>query len=394
MILMIKCASIYTYELDDPAVALGDIESQLAEKIELLDNTVGIIMCHTEFIGSGVARHISENLPFDTAGVTTSSQAVNNEAGELVLTVFVITSDDVRFRTGATQSVEEDIYEPTKAAFDAAAAGEADKPVLAIIFPPLLLKYSGDAYINAWKQVIPGVPVFGTIPADDTLNLEGSETIFCGRNDKTSMAFVLCYGNINPRFLVGTLAEGETMPYRGEITKSRGRFVQEINNVNAYKYFESIGFANNGALAENYLFVPFVINQKQRDDYDGIPVIRGHSSFADDGTAVFSGDVDEGSTFKLLACGSDDVLSTTRQIVARINELPDINGVLMFPCIVRRMMTMRNGPLIELETARGLMNPAIPFMMGYSTGEFCPTSVKNGVPTNRFHNYSLIVLII
>ena len=394
MIVLIKCASIYTYEVDDPEVALEEITRQLEEKIKLLENTVGIIMCHTEFINSGVARHIGENLPFDTAGVTTSSQAVNNEASELILTVFVITSDNVWFRTGLTDSMEDDIDEPIKAAFDIAAAGEPDNPGLAIIFPPLFLKYSGDAFINAWKNVIPNVPVFGTIPADDTLTFEASETIYNGKNYNTSMAFVLCYGNVNPRFLVATLAAGETMPYRGEITKSHGPFVQEINNINAYKYFESIGFANDGALAENYLLVPFVINQKQRGDYDGIPVIRGHASFTDDGTAIFRGDVDEGSTFTLLACSSDDVISTTRQIVMQINELTDINGVLMFPCIVRRMMTMHSDPMVELETARDLINPEIPFMMGYSGGEFCPTSVKGGIPTNRFHNYSLIILIL
>jgi len=391
---MMKCASIYTCEVDDPAAALDEIKSQLDEKLTLLDNSVGIVMCHTEFVSSGVTRHVCENLPFDTVGVTTSSQAVNDDVGELILTVFVITSDDVWFRAGLTKSLFDGIDEPIKAACDKVSAGEPHKPGLALIFPPLFIKYAGDAYIETLKNVIPGVPLFGTMPADDTLTLEGSETIYNGNNYRTSMPFVFCYGNINPRFLVGTLAEGETMPYRGEITKSHGPFVEEINNVNAYKYFESIGFANKGALAENNLLVPFVINQKQRDDYDGIPVIRGHASFMDDGTAIFSGYVDEGSTFTLLGCGEENVLSITRQMTEQINDLSGINGVLLFPCIVRRMITMHSNPLVELETARDLMNPEIPFMMGYSGGEFCPTSVKNSIPTNRFHNYSLIILII
>lgn len=391
---MLKCASIYIYEIDDPEIALEEIKAQLKEKITLLEHSVGIIMCHTEFVGTGVLKHICENLPFELAGVTTSSQAVNGEAGELVLTIFVMSSDDVCFRTGVTESLSEDIEEPTKSAFDKAAIGVSGLPKLALVFPPLILKYAGDSYINAWKQIIPDVPVFGAIAIDDTLNFEGSMTIHNGESYKTAMSFVLCYGNMNPRFFVGTLPENKVMPYKGEITKSNGPFVQEINNMNAYKYFEDIGFASNGALAENFLFVPFVIDQKKREDYDGIPVVRGHVSFTEDGTAIFRGDVDEGSTFTLLTCDPEDVLSTTRQKIEQINQLPDVNGALFFPCIVRHMLTMRISPLIELETVKDTINPDIPFMMGYAGGEICPTSIRNGIPTNRFHNYSLVILVI
>ena len=389
-----KCASVYTYEIDDPKIALEEIKAQLENKITLLKNSVGIIMCHTEFISSGVVKYISENLPFDLAGVTTSSQAVNNEAGELILTIFIMTSDDTWFKTGVTESVNEGIDEPTKKAFDKVSAGVSEPPKLALIFPPLILKYAGDAYINAWKQLIPDVPVFGTLAIDDTLTFEGSETIYNGESYKTAMPFVLCYGSINPRFLIETLPQNKVMPYKGEITKSSGPFVQEINNINAYKYFESIGFASNGALADNYLFVPFVIDQKRREDYDGIPVVRGHASFTEDGTAIFRGDVDEGSTFTLLTSDSKDVLSTTLQKIRQLNELPNVNGVLMFPCIVRRMMTQRLNPLAELETVRDTIHSDIPFMIGYSGGEICPTSIKNCIPTNRFHNYSLVILVV
>ena len=74
--------------------------------------------------------------------------------------------------------------------------------------------------------------------------------------------------------------------------------------------------------------------------------------------------------------------------------MPDVNGVLMFPCIVRRMMTMQINSLTELESVRNMINPVIPFMVGYSGGEICPTLIKNGVPTNRFHNYSLVILVV
>jgi len=208
------------------------------------------------------------------------------------------------------------------------------------------------------------------------------------------MPFVLCYGNINPRFLIGILPEDKVMPYKGEVTKSNGSFVAEINNINAYKYFEDIGLAKDGAFAHSSLFVPFVIDQKKREDYDGIPVIRGHAAFTEDGTAIFRGNVDEGSTFTMLATESNGVLSATRQKIGQINELNDVNGALIFPCIVRQMMTIGAGSLAELEIIKDIINPDIPFMAGYSGGEVCPTSVKNNVPINRFHNFTLIILIL
>ena len=390
---MLKCASAYTYEIDDPAVAIDEIRSQL-EKTPLMKNTVGIIMCNPEYIASGVVEHLCRSLPYGLVGITTSSQAVNGEAGELMLTVFIMTSDDVVFKTGVTGSLDDGVAEPVVKALGEAAAGIPEMPKLALIFPPLLLKYAGDAYIEACRDVLPGVPVFGSFAVDDTLTFEGNRTICGGEGHKDSMAFVLCYGNISPRFLIGTLPDDKTMPYKGEITKSSGPYVREINNMSAYKYFESIGFTSNGALADNYLFVPFVIDQKKREDYDGVPVIRGHASFTEDGGAIFRGNVDEGSTFTLLTCGPEDILKTTREKIAQINAMPDVNGALLFPCIVRRMILQRLHHLKGLETVRDGLDPGIPFMMGYSGGEICPTSFREGVPVNRFHNYSLVILVV
>jgi len=391
---MLKCASVYTKEIDDSEIALNEIKAQLDQKITLLEHSVGIIMCHPEFTTSGVLKHICENLPFSLAGITTSSQAVNGKVDELILTIFVMTSDDVRFRTGITEGLDEHIDMPVKKAFDKATQGVEESPKLALIFPPFILKNTGDVYLNAWQKIVPNVPIFGGIAVDDTLTFKESETVYNGESYKNALSFVLCYGSINPRFIVGTFPQDKVMPYKGEITKSNGPLVHEINNVNARQYFESIGFSNNDALNDNYIFVPISIDQKNRADYDGIPVIRRLSSFSENGTAIFRGYVDEGSVFSLLTCGADDVATTTRQMIERINDLPDVNGILLFLCIIRRMMIMRVNPLMELEIARDTINSDIPYIMSYVCGEFCPTLMRNSTPTNRFHNYSLVILVV
>ena len=391
---MLKCASAYTHEIDSLEDALEEIKSQLDEKLTLLENTVGIVTCNPEFIGSGALKYVCENLPFDTVGMTTSSQAVDGESGDMILTIFVMTSDDICFKTGITECLEDDLIEPIKAAVGKTIDGASEQPGLALVFPPLIFKYSGDSYVEEMRKHIPNTPLFGPIAIDDTLTNELSETVYNGESFRTAMPFVLCYGDINPHFIVGTFPDDKAMPYKGEITNSSGSFVSEINNTNAYKYFESIGFIENGVLADNFKLVPFAVDQIKRSDYDGIPVIRGIVLFTEDGTAVFRGDVDEGSVFSILTFEADDVLSTTEKTIKQINDLPDVNGALLFPCIGRRFMTMGVSSLKELEIARDGIDPNIPFMMGYAGGEICPTLMKDGVPTNRFHNYSIIILVL
>lgn len=385
---MLKCASVYTFEVDEPDVALMEIKTQLNEKITLLEHTAGIIMCHPEFIASGVLKYICSNLPFDLAGVTTSSQSVNEMVGELMLTIFIMTSDDIFFKTGVVECADDDIVAPLKAAFDNVAAVMPELPKLVIVFPPFGLR-SGDVYIKAWGEIVPNTPVFGTLAIDDTATFRECETLYKGVNSKTAMSFVLCYGNINPRFLTATLSENNAVSSKAEVTKADGNCVYEISHMNAFKFFEEKGFA------DSVLYTPFMIEMQKREDYDDVPVIRGMALFTGEGAALFHGDVNEGSTVTLLRCEPDDIVSTTRREIQRINEFSDVNGALLFPCVVRRVSLLDiNKPLLELQVAKDEINRDIPFMMGYAGGEICPTSVRNGALKNCFHNYSLVILVI
>ncbi|MCL2807188.1 MAG: FIST C-terminal domain-containing protein [Coriobacteriia bacterium] len=385
---MLKCASIYTCEVDNPDVALVEIQAQLDEKISLLRHSVGVIMCHTEFITTGVLEHICAHLPFDVVGVTTASQAVNDEVSELVLTIFVMTSSDVEFITGATGSLEEQAGQEIKAAYDKCSAGVEQEPQLVLVFPPFGI-HPVDMYVNEWTSMLSRTPVFGTPAIDDTATFSECETIYNGKHSKTSMPFILCYGNINPRFLIATFSESNAVTSKAVVTKSVGNCVFEINNAAAYKYYEDKGIVDSVPLT------PFMIESVKRQDYDGVPVIYAHTTFTDEGAEIFYGGVEEGSTITLLKYEPDDIVSAAKQKMELVNEMSDINGVLLFSCAIRRFVLLGvNKPMQELQSVRDTLRPGIPFMMGYAGGEICPTSIRDGVPVNRFHNYSLIILVI
>ena len=386
---MLKCASVYTLEVDNPQIALTNIMEQLDEKITLLENSVGLIMCHPEFIVTGVMKYICDSLPFDLAGITTSSQSVNDGIGEIMLTIFVMTSDDVRFLTGATEGLIENVDGPVSDAYKRATAGVSELPKVIIMFPPFGI-HPGDAYVSAMEKNAPNVPIFGTHAIDDTVSFKESETIYNGVSFESAMSFVLCYGNISPRFLIATFDESSAVSSKANITEAKGNVVYKINNMSALEFFER----REKTASINY-FLPFLIDLLRREDYDGVPVIRGFASFTDEGAAVFYGNVDEGSTFTMLGCEPDDIISSTCKKIEEINEMQDVNGALLFPCVVRRAVLLgANKPLAELQGAKDALDPKIPFMAGYAGGEICPTSVRDGIPTNRFHNYSLVVLVV
>ncbi|MCL2873469.1 MAG: FIST C-terminal domain-containing protein [Defluviitaleaceae bacterium] len=388
---MLKCANAYTHEIDNPEAAFKEIKAQLDERITLQENSIGIIMCHPEFVNSDTLRYVCDHMLFEVVGITTPSQAVNNTTDEMILTVFVITSDDCQFKIGLAEGLDENITEPIKTAMEKTALKNCGYPALVLIFPPLILKYSGDSYVKAMQEFIPGIPIFGSIAIDDTLDFDLAETIYNGETYKNAMPFILCYGDINPRFIIGTFPEENALPYKGEITKSQGSLVHEINDMNALKYFESKGLVNNGILSDSFNLMPFVINHEKRTGYS---VIRGLAMFTDDGTAVFRGDIDEGSEFSMLTYEFKDVLSTTQQKIELLNDLPDVNGALIFSCIGRRMMIMSTDPIIELDTVRDVIRPEIPFIASHVGGEICPLLVNDGVWANKYHNYSLIILVI
>ena len=389
---MLRCVGLYTCEVDDPGIALSQLRTQLSEKMELMENTVGIVMCHTEFIDSGVLKHVAENLPFEIAGVTTSVQAVNDKVSEMVLTVFVMTSDTVRFRVGITDSMEDDIERPLREAL-ARVGEDSGQPGLILSFPPIMLKNSGDDIMEVWGRILPGVPVFGGLAADDSADLAGGRVICRNEISNIRQAFVLCYGDINPRFLIATVPEENKLPHKGEITKSNRNIVEEIDGRSARDYLKGVGFAVEGESLGIFWFVPFLISQRSRKDYDGVPVVRGLASTTKEGSAVFRGRMDEGSVFTLLNMTGEDVVAETGAKLRSMKDMPDVNGILLFSCVVRHMLLIHNNPLEEMQTAKDtLCGPQ--FMMGYVGGEFCPTSNKDGLHVNRFHNYSLVGLVI
>ena len=389
---MIECATLYTCEVDDKDVAFEEIICQL-KKITLKKHSVGILTCHTEFVDSGVLSYVAENIPFDVIGITTSTQAVTGLVLEMALSIFVITSDEARFVIGVISGITDNMRNCLLDTVDANAIpnGEKHNPSLVFAFSGMFDNCSGDAFLTSLTKIFPSTPIFGGFPASDALDFAGSVVCLNGQISTSMNAFILCYGNINPRFVIATIPENKKLPYNGTITKSTENVVYEIDGRNALEYMSDIGFLDTtGLVIPVAKFIPFLLNQSVRDDYDGVPVLRLISKIIPNEAVFFAGNMDAGSTFSTISIRG--YLQCAEKELNKIANMQNVNGVLVLSCITRQMLLYSSNPLAELELANSILGNT-PFMMGFVAGEYCPTSQRNGVYTNRFHNFSLIAVV-
>ncbi|MDR3160269.1 MAG: hypothetical protein LBU28_01485, partial [Spirochaetaceae bacterium] len=121
---MIRTFTVFTENIDDPDMAAAEIRDQIQKGPGFLKNTVGIIACHYEFVLSGAAQAVCSGLPFEVVGTISSVQAINEAQGTLLLTILVLTSDEVDFKTVCTDSLKEDPERVIAEAYTRTAGGE------------------------------------------------------------------------------------------------------------------------------------------------------------------------------------------------------------------------------------------------------------------------------
>ena len=383
-----KMLNAYTFELDDPSVAVSEILAQLDLQNNQQTNSVGIITCSYDFIETGMVKEICDALPFDTVGCTTLTNACNTQSGTMLLCLSVLTSDDCNFSTAISQPIQDDLHTIPEQVFSRAASALGEPSKLIFAFLPIIRAVGGELMLNALDEVSSGTPIFGTIACDyDTANYENSFTIHNGECTRDSMSVLLISGNVNPRFIVTVTSKQNLYKHQATITSSSGSVLNELNEMSAGEYFASIGIMH-GKGVEAVVSVPFFVDYK-----DGTtPVARAIYSINGSGAAMCSGAMPEGSTLSIGRMNVEDILLTAEQSLRSLLENEAIQGIFVFPCLGRNMV-LGMDPLAETRKAQEIVGTTVPFHLAYSGGEICP--VSRGLSTvNRFHNFTFIACAI
>ena len=387
---MIKTLTAQTSEIDDINAAVKEIQSQLNLENGLLKNAIGIVACHYEFVHSGVLKDVCKAMPFDVAGAISPGQSVPNEHGPLLLTMIVFTSDDTEFVKTITPSLLDEPGRVIAESYKTLAAAKTEKPSLLLAFAPFMLQNSGDEYVNVLSRASDGVPCFGTIAIDDTLDFSNSFMISDGEHYRDRMAMVLFYGDVQPKFFVANISQNKIFEKTALVTKSSGHILMEVNGRPVAEYFEDLGLTKASETQYALSSTPFLI-----DYNDGTPkVSKIFIMLTPEKYALCAGAIPEGSTLYLGSTDRDDVLLTTGEAINLM--LKDINGktgLLIYSCISRGM-TLGAEQFREIELVRQKLGSSLPFMMAFSGGEFCPTQVSDDKAINRFHNNAFVACLL
>ena len=384
---MIKTFTAYTTEVDDEKLAAEQLTSRLALDGQLMANTVGLIACHYEFVLSGAMKAVCDALPFDVVGMISSSQCVPGETGSLLLTMMVITSDDVRFTTALTPSLMEEPGKMIAECYKAASKGE--RPGLILAYAPFIPQNSGDEYINVLSEASGGVSCFGSLAIDDSLDFQNSFMLYNGEQYRDKMAMILMHGDVHPKFYVANISESRILEKRALVTKSAGPVLMEVNERPVIEYFEDLGLVQASETQYALSSLPFLL-----DYNDGSPkVSKIFVMLTPEKYAICAGAMPEGSTLYMASTDKDDVLLTTSEAVdSIISDSENASGLLVFSCI-SRSMTLGVDQFKEMELITQKLGEKLPFLMTCSGGEICPTQVSNVKAINRFHNNAFIACL-
>jgi hypothetical protein len=389
---VIRAKSAFTSEIDDVVSAVAGIKEQLGGFDWLLENTVGMLTCYSEFVDSDAVKELCRAMPFDVVGTTTICNAVRDSSGNMLLTLLVLTSDDVEFSVGLSEPMSRADEAPLRKAWDEASSKLRERPAMMVTFAPLLIPVSGDFYADSLSNISGGLPNFGMLTVDNNSDYRDAQIIRGGESYRDRLALVLMAGNLSPRFAMASISPEKIFMEKGVVTSSRGNQVRTVNERPVAEYLESLGLKRNeeGSITGVNAF-PFVV-----DYNDGtMPVVRVVFAITEEGYAVCGGDIPNGATLSVGHIDSDEVLSTTTDLITDAIMPPEPDCVLMFSC-VGRYFALGYSPMSELERVQKLMEEnGIPYQLTYSGGELCPVASDSGTRMkNRNHNDTFIMCLL
>lgn len=378
-----KMLRAFTFEVDEPELAVSEILEQLDYDNNRLAHSVGIVTCHPDFIESGVLRAISEALPFEVVGSTSLASATDGDMGIEILTLAVLTSDEVSFCTALTESLWDEQTAPIKKAWETALAALPAPPSLILTYQPMMNHVGGEKLAMDISVASGGIPLFGTLTCDHNFDFSQAYSICNGECYKDRLVMVLLNGPVSPRFFHISIEVKDQMQQKAVITGSAVNVLQSVNDMPAVDYLASLGLERDGTI-DGTVAIPFLV-----DYNDGTqPVCRGVFMVTEEGWAVCGGDVPEGALLSTATLDYDDVMHTTGKVLDAVQKAAKPGDSLLLVSCNSRSVALGTEPLAEMELVRDRLSGVLPYHMLYSGGEICPVHAEGGGTRNRFHNFS------
>jgi hypothetical protein len=383
---MIQVLNAHTCEPDDVESAVADVLEQLDMKNRLRKNSVGIMMCYSDFMETGTARAICDALPFDVIGGTTSNIAAPGVMGDIMLSLFVLTSDDLAFTAGVSRPVNGNADEAVNELYARLIAQAAAKPSLLFTIAPVIHDAGGDDIVAAIDKASGGTPLFGSLAFTHLPDFSGIRTWFNGGSHQDAITMIAVLGDAAPQFSVTSIPDDRVAHKTALITSAVKNRIRAINGMPLLEYLESVSLARDGSIA-GISAIPFVITLG-----DGSQVVRSAYMLTPEGDLLSYGDTPQGSAIGFARCDARFVTESTRDTLSRFLAGSRAQNALLFSCAARRW-TLGTKTDAEMQEIAALMDGSYNYQFAYSGGEICPVRNARGEMVNRFHNYTFISCI-
>ncbi|MDR1898972.1 MAG: FIST C-terminal domain-containing protein [Treponema sp.] len=385
---MVKMLTTHTLEVDDTDAAVREILEKLDIRHNLLKNAVGLLFCYLDFIKSGGMEAVCRALPFDVVGCTTLGAAAHEGMGDIILSLTVLTSDDVEFHSGLSEPLTGDEENRISRCYREAAAPLQIPSSLILIFTPSLYNLAGDMVVGVLDRESQGVPVFGTGALDADTKIRTPKTIYGGTAYADRMPILLLSGNLRPRFFIDSVWKHDIHSQKALVTGAEGNRMISVNGMPAAVYMKKIGFITEEKLDMLFVF-PLAIEQGK----GAPPNLCIIYTINGDGSLTCSANIPPGSTLRLGCPGSGEVLTTAKNITDAVRREDGGEALLICSCFSRSVI--QANPRDEMEMIQSeLKNSTPPYTFIYSGGEICPVYDEKNGTVNQYHNYAIIACLL
>lgn len=383
---MIDMFTARTSEIDEIGEAVREIKSQI-DFGALKKHSGGLIFCHIDFVESGVVAALCEELPFSVIGMTSMASADEHGYSLFDLTLTVLTSDDVSFEAGMTDSIDHDNYkDEVDRLYNHVRGNVAADPAMIVTFMPYIRDVAGYEVVAAMDASCHGIPMWGSITNNIDFNYETVHTICNGKTLRAGLAMMFVNGPVKPEFIVSSIPERNIAGNRAVITKSEGAILREINDLPVLEYLANIGLR---ITKENITTTPLMVYYDEAQE----PVALGFYTLFEDGSVLTGGEMPEGTSFAVGNIDAEGIFESADNGLKRILDCKNRQATLLLPCVTRYIMLAPDQES-ELRLIKEKLTGRGPFMMGYSGGEICPMPGPDGKLHNRFHNYSFCACVL
>jgi len=389
---MMKVLTAQTQELDDLETAVQDILNQLDMGNKLLKNSVGLLFCHLKFIEMGIVGPLCKKLPFDVLGCTSMFFATAGaadtsvEESDIMLTLTVLTSDDIKFATGVCEPLTESNAEERIAAMyqktEASLGGAAD---LVFAFPPTQLNMPIDRMTAALNRACGGIPIFGTVALDMDAHIRRPGTIYQGTAYPDRIALLLFKGPVKPRFFSLGFPEKSVLAQDAVITKAKGSRLFTINNEPAASFLKELGLIKNHQDGFPPA-IPLVV-----EGVDGSkPEVVVVQDISPDGTLICGKQIAEGGVLNIGAIGANYVLESAGTLFRNIKDSGDGKWLFVISCFLRSIVLGEGSTAEAAVLRRELGSFSGSWLFINSGGELCPRYLESGKTENQALQYAII----